>query len=235
MKRKFYVLTVYLLAALILSGCWPSSFRDVGTSEEDADTRPFFIIDAGHGGEDAGAIGQNGCLEKDLNLDISRRLADILTLAGCRVIMTRREDILLYDRNTDYKGHKKSQDLAARRALADENPDAVFVSIHMNTFPAEKYHGLQIYYSENDEASLGYAEAIRESVTARLQPENRRASKSGDGIYLLERITSPALLIECGFISNREECAALCRPDYRAELALVIADGLLLYKNGRIK
>ncbi|MBR5880589.1 MAG: N-acetylmuramoyl-L-alanine amidase [Clostridia bacterium] len=181
------------------------------------------IIDAGHGGEDGGAVGVTGLVEKDLNLDLAKRLAALLEERGYRVIMTRTEDVLLYDRNTDYHGRKKALDLAARQAVGDANPDAVFVSLHANTFSEAIYHGLQVWYSPNNPEAAVLAECIRACVTAQLQPENHRQSKpAGSNIYLLYHLGTPAVLVECGFLSNPTECRMLEDDAYRDALALAL-------------
>ena len=179
------------------------------------------IIDAGHGGEDGGAVGINNVLEKDLNLDISLLLADIFKSAGYNVILTREDDRMLY---TEYiKGTLKSQDLKNRLAVAEQNPDSVFISIHMNMFTKPNYNGLQIYYSPNHAASQPLAETVQLYVKDYLQPENnRQIKKSGSQIYLMKKITTPAILIECGFLSNYEEAELLADTGYRHMLACII-------------
>lgn len=191
---------------------------------------PTVIIDAGHGGEDGGAIGKNGVVEKDLNLEIAFMLSDMLRASGMNVIMTRTEDILLYDRNVDFMGRKKSLDLKARLEIAKSVPDSIFVSVHMNAFPTEKYKGLQVWYSKNDSGSKQLADMIQEYVAAKLQPENSRATKkAGSSIYLLDRAVSPAVLIECGFLSNAEECEKLADENYRRQLSFVLFAAIRRY------
>lgn len=188
------------------------------------------IIDAGHGGEDGGAVGVNGTLEKDVNLDISKTLADMLRLFGYNVIMTRTEDILLYDRNADYKGHKKSLDLRARLEIAQKYPDAPFVSIHMNSFGSPKYSGLQVYYSKNAGGSRDLAECIQSEVKNALQAGNDRKIKpAGSSIYLLDRAPGVAVLAECGFLSNADECSLLSESDYRKKLSFVLSRAVVKY------
>ena len=184
------------------------------------------IIDAGHGGEDGGTSGNGGTVvEKDLNLTITKLIEERLTEKGISVICTRSEDILLYDKNEDYKGRKKMLDLAARLNVAKQNPNSVFVSIHMNAFPKSQYSGLQVYYSPNDPRSARLANAIQSNTKLQLQSTNNRASKkAGSNIYLLDRIESPAVLVECGFLSNPEECAKLADSDYQKRLSAVLAD-----------
>ncbi|MBE6545815.1 MAG: N-acetylmuramoyl-L-alanine amidase [Ruminococcaceae bacterium] len=189
---------------------------------------PTVVIDAGHGGEDGGAVGKSGVYEKDLNLAIAALLSEQLRACGIRTVMTRTEDILLYDPASDYRGQKKVQDLATRRRIAEEQKNAVFVSIHMNAFPQERYSGLQVYCSPHHPDSLLLAETIRERVCASLQPDNRRAVKiAGSEIFLLDRLSCPAVLVECGFLSNAEECARLEQGEYRQQLALCISMSIL--------
>ncbi len=191
---------------------------------------PVVIIDPGHGGEDGGTVGVNGVYEKDLNLAIAFCLRDALEEMGIRVVLTRTEDILLYDRNSDYQGKKKVQDLATRRRIAEEYENAVFVSIHMNAYPDGKYKGLQTWYSQNHPDSQSLASALQEAVKAELQTDNRRKIKAGNQTsYLLERLQCPALLVECGFLSNAEECEALCDENYQRNLASLMAKTLQNY------
>ena len=181
------------------------------------------IIDAGHGGEDGGAVGVNGEFEKDLNLEIAFILRDMALSAGYETVMTRTEDILLYDRNVDYKGRKKALDLLARVKIAEKYENAIFVSIHMNAFPEKQYSGLQVYYSKNNPLSEALAKDIQDGVRLALQEKNNRKIKpAASNIYLLDRITLPSVLIECGFLSNPEECEKLSTDEYRKELALAI-------------
>ncbi len=197
---------------------------------EVAQKRPIVVIDAGHGGEDGGAVGKNGVYEKELNLIIAQDLRDMLIANGVDVIMTRETDIMLYDRNTDYKGRKKMLDLAARRATAEKYEDCIFVSIHMNAFPEEKYSGLQVYYSGNSALSESLADNIQNTVCKYIQPQNtRQTKKASTNIYLLDRIQSPAVLIECGFLSNSEECSLLCQKEYRQKLTVAIFCGITQY------
>ena len=196
------------------------------TASVEIKEKKVLVIDPGHGGDDGGAIGTNGVLEKDLNLAISNDLCEIFRFAGYEVIPTRTEDIMLYDKNSNYAGKKKILDLAARLTVGENALPDLFVGIHMNSFPQEKYSGLTVYYSDAMEESRLAASALREDVIALLQPENHRELKSGGNIYLLERASFPAILIECGFLSNREECELLSTDGYRQKLSFVIFSSL---------
>lgn len=220
------ILTIISFSVLFIGSC--DTKKDVyppseSTPEITYKSNKTIIIDAGHGGEDGGTIGKNGVFEKDLNLAISKVLAKKLEENGYKVILTRSDDTLLYDKNSDYKGKKKQQDLSNRLKIANSYGDAVFISIHMNSFPQSQYRGLQVYYSPNSPDSKLLAEEIQNSAHLFLDNTNNRSVKSSNGnIFILDRIEKPAVLIECGFLSNPEESLLLSDPVYQEKLCEVI-------------
>ena len=190
---------------------------------------PTVILDAGHGGEDGGAVGVSGVLEKELNLDVACRLATLLSEAGVKVILTRKDDRMLYREGENIPGKRKYYDLKNRIAYAEQDPGALFISIHMNSFSDARYAGLQVWCAET-EGSRALAESVAGEVKARLQPNNRRRVKTADGkLFLLSRAPGRAILVECGFLSNREECEMLSTEDYRRELSFAIFCGIMRY------
>lgn len=193
-------------------------------------TQKTVIVDAGHGGDDGGAIGIDGTVEKDINLDIALKLEKILKFYGFNVIMTRTQDVMTCDDGLDSLRKRKISDIHNRFEFMRKNPDAIFISVHQNKFEDSSQHGTQVFYSGNDERSKELAEAIQTSVTLTLQRKNDRVvKKSGSGIYLLYHAKIPAVLVECGFISNSDEVKKLKDESYRMKLAILIADGLLKY------
>lgn len=205
----------------------------VGLDAGNAENTVTIVIDAGHGGEDSGTQSADGLYEKDVNLEIAQLLDTMLRANGISTVMTRSEDILLYDRNADYRGHKKMLDLATRRKIAEETENAVFVSIHMNAFPESKYRGLQVFYSPNHPQAMTLASVIQHDAQSYLQPDNNRKIKSStSAIYLLDRLECPAVLIECGFLSNPDEAALFATDQYRKEVAFVIFSSLISYISG---
>lgn len=193
-------------------------------------TQKTVIVDAGHGGDDGGAIGIDGTVEKDINLDIALKLEKILKFYGFNVIMTRTQDVMTCDDGIDSLRKRKISDIHNRFELMRKNPDAIFISVHQNKFEDSSQHGTQVFYSGNDERSKELAEAIQTSVTLTLHRKNDRVvKKSGSGIYLLYHAKIPAVLVECGFISNSDELKKLKDESYRMKLAILIADGLLKY------
>lgn len=229
----------YLTISLALIIC-VSSLRyifsvnlDSYTPTSSIPSRRCVILDAGHGGKDGGAVSVSGTYEKTLNLDVTLNIEDILYILGYDIILTRADDTELT--HTD-GGTRKMQDLKGRLEISNNNPDVPFISIHMNKFPQSKYSGLQIYYSSNNDESKSLSEIIREDVISKLQPDNNRQIKAADEkIYLLDKITSVAILIECGFLSNDEEAQLLDDHIYRMKLSFVIANALNVWYNGYIK
>ncbi len=184
------------------------------------------VIDAGHGGEDSGAIAEDGTMEKTLNLDIALRLRDLLELAGYQVYMTRTEDISLCK-----DAFIKKEDMRNRINLSMEHPQAIFVSIHLNKFSMEQYNGAQVFYSDNHDDSSLLAQSIQETIRNNLQPNNTRQIKLGnDNSILLQSIDQPAVIVEGGFLSNREELALLKSEQYRSKLSYCIFMGIMTYQ-----
>ncbi len=193
------------------------------------------IIDAGHGGEDGGASSPSGLVEKNVNLSIAKMLCEMLLTSGVNVIMTRNDDRLLYDRNTDYQGRKKKLDHAARLNIMAKNENAVFVSIHMNSYTDPKYSGLQVWYSQNSTDSICLAENIQKNNKAFLQPDNNRKTKGAtSAIFLLDRAPCPAVLVECGFLSNTIEAEKFETEEYQKSISFILFISILdfLQKQG---
>ena len=148
------------------------------------------------------------------------------------MIMTRTDDRLLYDRNIDYHGRKKKLDLAARLLVMQNTSDAIFVSIHMNSYTNPKYSGLQVWYSQNHLASMTLAELIQSSNRKTLQPSNNRKIKAAtSSIHLLDKATCPAILVECGFLSNEEEANLFETDGYKQKVAFIIFCSIIKFLN----
>ncbi len=226
----FIVVSVVLVASVI--GSFTQYIIDYAvalkTSAPVTTDVPTIILDAGHGGEDSGAVGIDGTLEKDLNLMLCYQIRDVLTVHGLNVVMTREEDRLMYKESENIKGQRKHFDLKNRVEIARKHENVVFVSIHMNKFPSDKYKGMQVYYSRNNSNSKTLAQSIQTSTSLYLQTDNKRQIKDSAGkIYLLDMLECPAVLVECGFLSNADDCKALGEEAYRKKLALIISMSLI--------
>ena len=230
----FYVLTAilafsivfYFLVSMFVSMGY-KGYKDAKESNSTTvNNQKNILIDPGHGGEDPGAS-ENDIIEKHLNLDVSLKLNSFLTGAGYSTFLTRTEDKLLYKQGEENR--KKFFDLRNREEIANTYENSLFVSIHMNKFPASYCKGLQTFYSENNPESKIIANSVQENIRF-LQTDNKRAIKSGNQtIYLLEKLQMPAVLIECGFVSNPEEAKLLINEDYQKALALSIYCGIAEY------
>lgn len=190
------------------------------------------IIDAGHGGPDGGTSADDGTLEKDLNLQIAIKLNESLNSMGIKTVMIRTEDISVHDASANTIRQKKVSDLKNRLKIINETDNSIFVSIHQNHFSDSRYSGTQVFYSKNNPQSSVLADSIRQSVISDLQKENTRETKpSGTDIYLLYHAESPAVMVECGFLSNINESKNLKNENYQKELAFVLALGISDYLN----
>ncbi len=213
--------TAVLLVFTVLFGV--AERRNLGAST--APRSPHIVIDAGHGGEDGGAVAPDGTQEKHLNLAVSRTLADLLRVMGFTVTETRTDDTMLHTEGNSLRERKVS-DMKYRLSVFETADLAI--SIHQNKFSQAQYYGTQVFYSKTDPASAAAAEQIRQSAVTLLQPQNTRPLKAADDtIYLLSHTTRPAVLVECGFLSNPQELERLKDPVYQHKLALAVMSGIV--------
>lgn len=230
-KLKVYLTYSAVLICVFLFGglLYLSLEEEPETIYTVAEPKTVVVIDAGHGGEDSGAVA-NGVYEKDINLSIACTLRDFLQTAGYKVVMTRTEDVSVYDSSAGTVREKKVSDLENRRDIINSDDNNILISIHQNKFEQSKYSGAQMFYSGNDARSEKLALAIKNSVTSLLQPENRRECKKDSGsIYLLKTAKVPAVIVECGFLSNEDEAKKLSDEAYRRKMAFAICCGFLEY------
>ena len=228
--KVFAVVALLLIVTKIASDAYINSTAYEETISEITE-KSTVILDAGHGGEDCGAIGKNGILEKNLNLEIATAIGKMLSEKGFAVIYTRTNDSLLYTEEENIYGMRKIYDLKNRCKFGAEYPNAIFISIHMNSYKSENCTGLQVYYSENSEDSYTLASSVQKSVKENLQPTNKRQIKPGKDMYILENLSNPAILIECGFLTNPDECEKLAKKEYQKELSFSIVCGIIEYMN----
>ena len=120
--------------------------------------------------------------------------------------------------------------MGERLRVIEENPDAVFVSIHLNKFTSSAAKGAQVFYSPNNPLALTLGQSVQNTVKTLLQPENTRTVKKGTrATYLLHRATIPAIIVECGFLSNKNELALLKNEEYQSKMAFAVLCGILNY------
>lgn len=190
------------------------------------------VLDAGHGGSDGGAVSCTGARECEINLAITQRLDDLLHLLGCPTLQLRQGDTDLASADAASISEKKVTDLKNRVARINQQADAVLVSIHQNHFSQSQYRGAQVFYAPNTE-SRAFAALMQQNLRAGLDTANKRECKPGSGIFLLEKIECPGILVECGFLSNPGEEALLRSKDYQKRLAAVLAGSITAFLAGR--
>lgn len=241
MKKTVYVtFRLKIFIAMVIGVLFISSILilisikdNITTSSATVESEiPVIIVDAGHGGVDGGTQSSSGIIEKDINLKIAQKVNSILLSLGYDTVMIRNDDALIYDSGCDTIREKKVSDIHNRMAIIEENPNSIFLSIHQNFYTESKYNGAQVFYSPNNDKSKIIAEHLQNSIITNIQPENtRKIKQSGTEIYLLYHAQSPAVMIECGFLSNPGEAQLLNDDEYQKEMSLAIAAGITEYLN----
>lgn len=185
-------------------------------------SKGIVLIDAGHGGIDGGAQSKNGTIEKDINLQISKRLKERLEKEGYKVYMTREEDKEL--------SPKKVKDLEARCKMKIETKCDVFISIHQNKFNSEKCFGAQVWYASN-EKSMKLAKYVQDSLKEGVKDNNKRLEKAAKEQYkiLRDKYDGACLIVECGFLSNNEEEKRLKSESHQNQIVDGITIGINKY------
>lgn len=183
----------------------------------------IILLDAGHGGEDGGAVGVGGIVEKDINLAITLKTAAFLEFFGYGIEFSRETDKMTCDEGLSTQREKKVSDIKNRLSQIENSACICSISIHQNIFGGEA-RGAQVFYGGNNSESKALAETIQSGISSMLQPENNRVIKQAtNDIYILYHTTKPAVLVECGFISNSGEAALLCDDSYQNKMAFAVS------------
>lgn len=191
------------------------------------DTKPIIILDAGHGGIDGGCSAYNGALEKNINLSIELSLKAILETFGYSVEVTRSTDTSIYDPGIVGISKQKKSDMKNRLDLFNKYENAVAISIHQNKFTDPQFNGAQMFYAETNPLSQTLAQTLQTTFKSKLQKNNDREIKNaGKDLYLLYYSKCPSVMVECGFLSNKQEADLLLSKDYQKKVALTIFSGL---------
>ena len=234
MKRvgQWALLWVLALATAGYLVFWPGDVvRTVGPMDSG---RPVLVLDAGHGGEDGGAVSLTGVPESQINLAIVQKLDLLLGLCGRAPVVLRQEDVSLHDPSADTLREKKASDLKNRAAAVEDTENGVLLSIHQNMFTNAKYHGAQVFYAPT-QGSQEFAVYTQQVLRQAVDPANERQAKPiPDTVYLMNHITRPAILVECGFLSNPEEEGKLRSEGYQLQLAAALAGAWLQYEGNFI-
>lgn len=223
-KRRMILCVILFLAVFVITG---TKVTDVISNREESHS--IVVIDAGHGGPDPGKVGINGALEKDINLAIAGYVKNYLMQNGITVVMTRESDKHLCQSDGSYH---KVEDLKNRLALIDSSHTDLAVSIHQNSFSSESVHGVQVFYYGDSKEGKRAAELLQKQVSKGLKEERMRNAKSNESYYLLKKSVTPTVIVECGFLSNRQEADRLTDETYQKKVAWHISIGIMQYLSG---
>ncbi len=224
------------MAALLLAGIFFLGRQgalmapEAAAAAAEVEAAPLVVVDAGHGGEDPGKVGVNDVLEKDVNLQIARKLKEYLESQGVRAELLREEDAGLNDADAS---NKKVQDLQRRCDRIHELQPACTVSIHQNSYPEASVKGAQVFYYTHSAEGEALAKDIQEQLIGQVDPENHRQAKGNTTYYLLKKTDVPLAIVECGFLSNPQEAELLTQEDYQTRVAKAVGDGILEYLTGK--
>ena len=228
MKARFWILIVFVFL-LVSAAVFCGVEARVGTMENGLGG-PVFVIDPGHGGEDGGAVSEDGARESEINLAICRRTEQMLGLFGCPCIMTRESENLEYPAGATTVRKRKQADLERRVKLVNGTPNAVLLSVHQNKYTSQGPRGAQVFYRDESNSIL-LAELVQKMLTSGLGESVRAPAVIADSIYLMRKAECPAVLVECGFLSNPSELSLLRTGEYQTRLALCLACACAHYAN----
>lgn len=223
MKYNKSIITFFLFVIIV---CIYSNYKttEIAVNTMLSVDRHVIAIDAGHGGWDPGKAGKTGKNEKDINLEIAKKLQVLLETGGATVFVSRGEDEAL--------GESKRKDMKERKAIAEEAEADILISIHQNAFPQAGAKGAQVFYYNGSESGKKLSECIQSRLISDLDTSNQRQAKANTDYYILKNITVPTALVECGFLSNPNEEALLNSEEYQQKVAWSIYLGIEDYFEG---
>ena len=222
MNRFINIFMACLLLAGVYCVAWlvpPRAEEVSGTETKDSF---LIVIDPGHGGSDPGKVSDTGLLEKDINLEIALLLKEELD-SDYRVILTRESDMGLYSENDT---NKKASDMRERCRIIEEEKADMLISIHQNSYTDPDVKGAQVFYYTHSAEGKKLAESIQNSIKEIASPDNNRVSKSNNDYYMLLHTSCPAVIVECGFLSNPGEAELLNSKDYQKLIVSAIKKGI---------
>ncbi len=224
-KIELFMVLFLLMGAIIASWKLSELTADVSSANKatkKAETDIVIVVDPGHGGEDPGKVGINDVLEKDLNLQISKKVKTLLEEAGIKIVMTRENDKV---------PDAKKQDLNERVQLINSTNPTLALCIHQNSYPDAKIRGAQVFYHTLTEEAEDVAAIVQEELRT-VDPNNTRQIKENDTYYMLKNTQVPTIIVECGFLTNPEEAEKLTQEDYQEQIAQAICEGIVRWLNG---
>lgn len=191
------------------------------------------VLDAGHGGIDGGAVAEDGTAEQDINLAIVKKCQAFAGFFGIRTVLTRTDQQSLHYDPASTVRQNKVADIHAREEITNRAENPIFVSVHLNKFSDSQYTGAQVFWSKNNPEGQLLAESVQDQLTLGLHPIRQRTAKQApDSVYLMKHLTCPAIIVECGFLSNQQETEQLKQDGYQRKLSICMIQGYLNYLEG---
>ena len=228
-KRMIMLLNLVVLVVVVCS------VKNININKQTKETvalpitNKTIVLDAGHGGEDGGAVSDNGTTEANTNLKIVLKLQNLLEQSGCNVILTRSDDNAIYDIDSKTLKEKKVSDIKERVKIGNNSSADIFVSIHLNKIPQQQYYGWQTFFKNGNDQGEKLANKIQENLNEAIQKENKRVPLKIDNVYIIKHVEIPTCIVECGFLSNPEEEKQLMQDEYQNRLAWGIYTGIIDY------
>lgn len=219
LKKAELILFLAVITGLVILS---NHLVEAVVSQEIEEKKLTIVIDAGHGGEDPGKVGINGALEKEINLKIAGKVMELLKAKNMEVVMTREEDRMLGSVQAD---NKKLSDMKERVSKMNEAEPDLVVSIHQNSYTDSAVSGAQVFYYSGSTEGERAANIMQDTLLS-VDKSNKRKAKANDTYYLLKHVDAPAIIVECGFLSNQEEAQKLITDDYQLMLANAIVAGI---------
>lgn len=230
-RRRIAETVVFLLTAITILSLAARPPAVPAFSYAVLPTVETIVLDAGHGGADGGAVATDGTAESGINLTVALRLRDVFALLGRETVMTRRDEGSLADSDSETLRQQKVSDTKNRVALINSVANGQLISIHQNTLAGHpEVHGAQVFFGKV-EGSSERAAAVQQTLNETVNVGNEKAAKPiGSDVYIMSHAQCPAILVECGFLSNEAEAARLMTEEYQTVLALSIAGGYLQHE-----
>ena len=228
-KRIMIVASVIMVALFVFAIQTNTKNTNVVQTVALPVSNKVIVLDAGHGKPDDGAQSSTGTTEAETNLKIALKVQSLLEQSGATVILTRSDDEAIYDLDSKTLKQKKISDIHNRVKIGNEAQADIFVSIHLNKIPQEQYWGWQCFYKEGNEQSIKLAKGLQENLNESIQKENKRVAMKLENVYIMKHVEIPISIVECGFLSNKEEEKLLLEDSYQDKLAWGIYNGIIDY------
>ena len=229
-KKRIMIVTSVVMVALCTFALQTNTRNtNVVQTVALAVSNKVIVLDAGHGKPDEGAQSSTGTTEAETNLKITLKVQGLLEQSGATVILTRSDDEAIYDLDSKTLKQKKISDIHNRVKIGNEAHADIFVSIHLNKIPQEQYWGWQCFYKEGNEQSIKLAKSLQENLNESIQKENKRVAMKLENVYIMKHVEIPISIVECGFLSNKEEEKMLLEDEYQNKLAWGIYNGIMDY------